>query len=423
MKSRCIFCILLSLMFAYNLFAADDMVSKRIEGVAAFLVERANESAISLFEAQISKNPFIKDYFPNTSRILETFNLKLLMLNDALWKSNVEKDLNDLLNLIKNKLKQEGLSYLTNSRYKELVEFFNTTKKIIDDPKKRDTIDKFIKLLNENLKALNFDQLSDSENLEIAVLLVDDLISLLTETINFEEIQAKDDILKKIDSLKNDLKKIKEALEYANLLLDKKLSYTTRVSYIFIMLEQIEPAKEIFNRDAGAYRKFKNLALFFTQLSDAKDQNEVKVVLRTFALPQGSYLGKRKDELHFSISAYLGFAAGIENLSTEGYFYYGLTAPIGLELSKGITQKSSISLLLSVIDLGAVVNSQIYGTSETFDYKDIFAPGVAIIYGFADMPLAFGIGYFRVNGLKENASDEQRVIAFLAADIPLFAIQ
>ena len=58
------------------LFAEDSWVSKRIEGVADFLIERANENAICMFEETINKNPLIKEYFPNTSKMLETFDFK-----------------------------------------------------------------------------------------------------------------------------------------------------------------------------------------------------------------------------------------------------------------------------------------------------------------------------------------------------------
>ena len=112
-----------------HLHATPVGVSGRIEGVADFLLERSNDTIISMFEKKINKNPLVKKYFPNTSKILITFNLKLLMLNEGLWKDNVEKDLTNFTEDLKSQIKEDVGKTFNSEKYSELTEVIKKLKK------------------------------------------------------------------------------------------------------------------------------------------------------------------------------------------------------------------------------------------------------------------------------------------------------
>ena len=279
----------------------------------------------------------------------------------------------------------------------------------------------FDKFAKENKKAILGDVLRDTESIKIASLLIEDNIKKLKTLMEFREIKNLT-VVNNLHLIANELKNIKESLEYSSFILDTKRSYTERISYIIMLVENLESTKKIFDQQSKAYKKFKTYILFFAQLSDTTGKNDAKLVLKTFALPQGNYTSKRNNEMHLSISSYVGFATGIETFNTHNFFYYGVTAPIGLEASWGTKQKNSFSVLGTVFDLGAMINSQIYNTSNSFDFDNVFSPGLTFIYGLPDMPLSIGLGHFKVNGLKNNTKNEHRTFLFIAVDMPLFSL-
>lgn len=371
--------------------------SSRIEGVADFLMERANSTTASMFEKKINSNPLIKDYFPNTSNILKSFDLKTLMLNDGLWKDNVEKDLGNFTDVLKNQIKDEVAATLRG--YTSDLEMLSVGSTQITELKK---------LIEENKAAITADPLKDPESIELAILFLND-IAIKTSQLA-------------IVSSSNTLASLRSSLEYMSYIYDVNRSYTERVSYAIMLAEKLNIADKISHNRPKIYKCFKDYILFFAQLSDSKSKTDAKLVLQTFALPQDSYIGKRNNDMRFSISSYLGIAGGVETYSSSSFFYNGLFAPIGLEASWGTKQKGSISILGTVLDLGAVINSQIYDSSESFDLHNIYSPGIGLIYGLPNIPLSVGAGYFRVNSVKDDSMIENRVLVFVALDMPLFSL-
>jgi len=417
-KKRIIPILIIVSLLNIRFICAD--VSDRIEGVADFLIERANETAICMFEDKLNQNPLLKEYFPNTTKILSTFNLKILMLNSTLWQYNVEKDLNSLAELLRNNLKEQGVKLLSEDDYGEIRSLQNILEKKLKNQDSIDKFNSFYKLTQENLKAISLDALADKESLQLSQWFIDDLLKKLNEleqTLNKSTDKFATEANTKIKSLKKDLTNIKNSLEHVDYILNDKLTYTERVSHIFIMIESIDSLRQIFSKNPIVYRKFKNYSLFFTQMSDAKSSNDAKVILKTFALPASSYRSKRKGEMRLSVSSYLGLTAGRENSQD----YSGLVAPIGIEYDYSINEKWSIGVLGNIFDFGTVVNSQIYDTSETFGFKDIVAPGLALVVGLPEVPVSIGAGYFSVHGLQSNTKSE-RVLLFIGFDMPLFSL-
>lgn len=415
--------LLLMALMNFCVPANASMMSARIEGVADFLIERANETVIDTFEKKISTNALVLQYFPNTMGVLKTFDLKTLMLSDGLWKDNVEKDLNDFGEKLRGMLK--------NDTGKILGEDYSGLAPIIEKIERDYSASKYevllatctdlVRLINENKKAISGDLLVDRESLEIAALLVGDIQSKVSLLQKMEVLQDST-TLKSLEKFNDRLASISRSLGYISCIFDTTRSYTERVSYLIMLAENCEEMQKIIQKNHRAYARFKMFAVFFAQLSDAKTKEDAKLALKTFALPPDSYMSKRKDNMRLSISSYLGFAGGIETYKSGSFFYYGLTAPIGLEASWGTRRKGSVSILGTVFDLGAVVNSQIYNTSESFSLRNIYAPGVGLIYGFPEMPLSLGMGYARVNSVKQYDRGEHRCYLFLGIDMPLFLL-
>jgi hypothetical protein len=189
---------------------------------------------------------------------------------------------------------------------------------------------------------------------------------------------------------------------------------------------------------------------FIGELAQAKDPAEVEKLLQGAAAPVGSYRGKRgSGKRSVTVNGYLGAAGGWEwladgSLPHASSFRGGLFAPIGIEVSRGFGDASSIGVFLSVIDLGALVDFRTASETEThgtgmeavqveqqavLGFDQVFAPGLHLVWGISDTPLVLGAGAAltpnlrRVTFVGDQTTDEVtalRVGAFLAIDITIF---
>jgi hypothetical protein len=185
------------------------------------------------------------------------------------------------------------------------------------------------------------------------------------------------------------------------------------------------------------------------ELAQAKDANQAKGVLEAIAAPVGSYRAKRGTGNRLtSINGYVGAQAGWEwlgggNVPRARSFQAGVFAPVGLETSWGFGDSSSLGVLLSVLDLGAVVSfrtasdTKVQGSGSsttTVDQKpeiglaQVFSPGIYGLWGIGGTPLVFGVGgaltpELRTVNLQATGTTEKatafRVGAFLAIDITI----
>jgi hypothetical protein len=138
------------------------------------------------------------------------------------------------------------------------------------------------------------------------------------------------------------------------------------------------------------------------------------------------------------LNSYVGVFLGNEHLKKgkeqEGFNALGVIAPIGLEISKGMSFLffKSLSLFASVIDLGAVTAFRYRDdTTERLPHlslENIIAPGVYGVLGLKSMPISIGAGIQygpqlrKINiGGEGNEIDSSawRFNLFIAVDIPL----
>ena len=189
---------------------------------------------------------------------------------------------------------------------------------------------------------------------------------------------------------------------------------------------------------------------FMVTVVNAKSTEEMLQALETAALPVGSYRIKRNNFFNISLNAYGGAFVGIEsaretndNKTRKGAFSFAPTAPIGLALSWGepLTDKStkqdgsSISIFLSLIDVGAVFSFRLQNdnlsTLPELAWKNVMAPGIHLVHGIRNSPLSWSLGFQYGPQLRklDVAKDEVqstintrawRIGGTLFVDIPLF---
>lgn len=88
-----LFLILSLVSFSSHAF---DNTTQRINGVAEFLIERANDNYLYIFQRKVENNSELKCYFPTTYENLSiggSTGLKRLLTSRELWKDSIRKDL------------------------------------------------------------------------------------------------------------------------------------------------------------------------------------------------------------------------------------------------------------------------------------------------------------------------------------------
>jgi len=71
-----------------------DAESERIKGVANFLLKRANENFMYIFEANLRNNKYFEHYFPRTYSYARTGHLRTLLRSGGnIWKDSISSDM------------------------------------------------------------------------------------------------------------------------------------------------------------------------------------------------------------------------------------------------------------------------------------------------------------------------------------------
>ena len=191
-----------------------------------------------------------------------------------------------------------------------------------------------------------------------------------------------------------------------------------------------KPAQTEFRRTLELLAKYGG---FMSVVASAKTSAEMEQAIEVFALPAGSSRIKRASGFNVAFNAYVGLFTGYEKIKgVDNKFRfnaYGVTAPLGISISKGIYGTSS-SLFLSFIDIGAVTafrfKDDVAEKVPKVQLKDIISPGVFYSFGFPRSPLSANIGYqvgplLRKVNLDQNLYEEKysRFSVSLCVDIPV----
>ena len=175
---------------------------------------------------------------------------------------------------------------------------------------------------------------------------------------------------------------------------------------------------------------------FAANVVQSKNSDDVENAIEAIALPVGSASIKKNTEWNVALNAYLGGFYGNEYLSEKKAGKWrpisGVYAPVGVTISKGLGKNiGSLSLLVSVIDIGAVASFRLTDTSTEklpkLTLQNIFSPGLGLVYGIPKWPISIGYSY-QLGPVLRKITETDKVVSdklnsrwqfFLAVDIPL----
>jgi len=185
---------------------------------------------------------------------------------------------------------------------------------------------------------------------------------------------------------------------------------------------------------------------FMASMIDAQSSDQVKAILKSTTLPPGSSRIKREVVSNFTVNSYLGAAAGRDRLLdapaniNPDALGAALSVPIGLTYSFSpnfLRNSSSFSIHVPLLDLGAITAYRSNPNGETanidnlpeLEWKNLFSPGLYLIYNFADSPFSLGVGgqygpqlrgIEQANGEPLFVNSLRLPMAFISVDVPFY---
>ncbi len=448
-----------------------------VDGVSMFLLERAEVNLIYVFEKKIKNSEMFECYFPNTRNQLKYGQLQeWLLFPRDMWKVSIEKDIelfalrSTVVSLEKNMnvsgkataladaflkftkdlvVEFDGKNYSlavvpvdkNDPRFKRINGFSEHLSQIVtalnafrkytspcDSPK--DGIKKFKesiegilryekyiaafrKHVKDNKKFLHLSEEKVNEFCRKHELdggcssekeALDLYVAKLEKNINK---QLSNTFVGHLDKLNNKITNLLDEVK-------EQISYTGKVK---VILDKLDQKNKL---DSTQMKRLSRASLFFAAISDSKSGEEVKVVLQAYTLQPVSYYTKREKGTHVNITAYLGLARGFYDKDVEPEETLSIFSPIGLEISRGLNNGGSMSIMLSPFDFGYPITQQLNGNKDNSNLDDVLAPSLTMSYGFKDLPLTVGVGYQQGRYISALNKTEKRWLLFFAFDMPLF---
>lgn len=184
-------------------------------------------------------------------------------------------------------------------------------------------------------------------------------------------------------------------------------------------------------------QKILKYGFFMASVSEAENSDQVAAAIEAVALPPGSSVMKKQTSWSAALNAYTGLAGGQERLLDAGIAPSGfasVAAPVGITISKGFGNRGSMSLLIPVIDVGALVAFRFQNDQANLlpklSWSNIVAPGAYLAYGFFNnLPITIGAGAQlgpNLRGIEPNTVTTDvtaggwRWGGFISVDIPIF---
>ena len=232
--------------------------------------------------------------------------------------------------------------------------------------------------------------------------------------------------------------------------------YENLMDDLIVIVEQLLPNEKCFlNPEFVKILSFlNNYGEFMTGIVNASDSDEAKEVIAGFVAPPKSFIQKRSSIHSLSISAHPGVFTGVEWYNENTSVTSGLTLPIGVEWSMGLTNSTttnskskgrfinkkgditsftghSVSIFAQLLDLGAILDFRISDNESELpnevSFRQILSPGIMVNYGVKNSPVTIGLGYQRGPKLRKLGEDfgsknSNRFIFRCTWDIPLVSV-
>jgi hypothetical protein len=225
--------------------------------------------------------------------------------------------------------------------------------------------------------------------------------------------------------------------EYVGLIYHTKILHTTEATtnYSTIALDFFNDTKELIatlpQKDGiQHYKQTIAVINFINDMLLAKNTDDVEKAIEHLASTSGTYLDKQKSGFTVGINSYPGLLLAGEFTSGPTLkFAPGVTAPVGLNVTWGNYKGGqSWGIYMPLIDIGAVArvrfNDKDTQTLPELTLKNIFSPGLFVVYGLAKTPFSFSLGTQygpEVKSISTGVTQSAfRVGAGVTIDIPLF---
>ncbi len=428
-------------------FAADP-----VGDFSDFLIDRANDNFVYLFQVNLRKNPFFTTYFPETLRIAQSSDLRSLMPNRDLWRESVRKDME---NALANKL-HDRLVPLRKELCKSIVITDGGEKSLslpgvwgygsspvekkwraaLDDLQRfcglSDDVEEWIKWAREPRSNLYTAQelKPSAEPPSPSYVLIYGLRSTPDERVQY--------IFASVLNIVGRYAVARDQCEGLGKTAGKTKSYTLCAIALADLVEAgahavndlsggaCENATQYDCGDSGKIFRFRRYAIFFAQLGDLSSEGPLPgALLKSVTVPPVSFGAKREPGIDlWSITAYFAVSAGhTESVPVPAGNTLSkccsLFVPLGIEWSRGTRSRASNSIFVSALDFGNPVTQKLTDTYTGVKLTDLTAPGLFYVRGLRDSPIAWGFGAERVATGLGVKTRETRYLLFIGFDLPL----
>ena len=226
-------------------------------------------------------------------------------------------------------------------------------------------------------------------------------------------------------------------LRFANMLVDfydDPTKILNKASYEDFKLDDYISHSYVSNKSLN---KLVQVSGMFADILTSRDERGIYRAIESVVAPPESYMIKRKNDYTLSINGYVGGFVGYQSVLSKpsdfkSSFIYGITAPIGLTYSQ-----KKWGVFAQFMDLGNAVNHFLWNTSDKIDkqkltVKELFSPGVSVLYNIPKSPFVLFAGAKMVQIDKRydanfgmvNAKglDMLQFTTGLKVDIPFFTL-
>ena len=209
--------------------------------------------------------------------------------------------------------------------------------------------------------------------------------------------------------------------------------YVAAVNDLLQLLDGISLREEGF----AARKALLRYGTFIATVAEARTADGVAAAIETFALPPGSSRMKKNNRWSVALNGYVGAQFGREKLEqdTERADVFAVTAPVGINVNRGLGRGGSLSLYVTAIDVGAFTAYRLGGNATyqelpEFTWSNLFAPGGQLVYGLPhNLPVSVAVGYQQGPSLRRVSDDfadivpdgrgGNRIMATVSVDIPI----
>lgn len=220
---------------------------------------------------------------------------------------------------------------------------------------------------------------------------------------------------------------------------------TLEILTILLAQANVKDTNEDFIKVLNSLIKYSE---FMESVVEAENNQDMSELIRRHAAEPSSFVLKRNHPFTLSVTGHPGIYLGGETKrdTVSGGFSAGITAPLGLEATFGLTKKrsetplydneskGSIGIYAQVLDIGAIMNFRTGDSTsalpDTITFKQVFSPGLSLNYGFPNSGVSLGLGWQmspelrKVNPEKgsELRAPTNRFFVRLSWDLPLLNI-